>query len=118
MANGWAITVCIFLPFLLYHRIESKPSRFRTLLVTLGLFAGLYLLMSGFTLLAGWGNPVGELLASNPDLVTATGRSARGRGGIFLLIWQYWPYLLIGLGGLNTFIFGVPTLVERINPRR
>ena len=62
------------------------------------LLVGLYLAFYGAsTLYNGWIDP---MAAVDPELV---GRMRPGRGGIFILIAKFWPYVCVLLGTVNVF---------------
>lgn len=72
----------------------------------IGLVAGLYVAVCGAMMLQDWGTPALDFVRGNSQSVGAIARSARGRGGLLLVIWGYWPYCLIGWGGLHALAHG------------
>ena len=65
------------------------------------LLVGLYLAFYGAsTLYNGWIDP---MAAVDPELVWRTAAKGRGRGGIFILIAKFWPYVCVLLGTVNVF---------------
>lgn len=100
MTNPWIIAASILAAPITLHLTEKPRLLTPRQFALIGLVAGLYLVASGSQLLQGWTDPVGALIAGDSESIGRIAKAGRGRGGIILLLWKYWPHVLIGWGGL------------------
>ena len=77
---------------------EKEFFRFLKIILILMIIAAAYNLIAGFFLLSGWEDPF-----INADHQTLGRTGARRGGGLILLMIKFWPYFLIGWGGLNLY---------------
>jgi len=68
------------------------------LLVTL--FASVYCILAGIHLAVEWQNPFSEV---DPNTLGSAAVKGRGRGGIIILVWWLWPWVLMAVGGWNVY---------------
>ena len=61
----------------------------------LWLSTSVYLLLAGLFLAADWPDP---LAGADPSQIAHA--AARRRGGLILLVIRFWPYFLMGVGGI------------------
>jgi len=66
-------------------------------IVAISLLAALYCVAAGVSLHFGWQDP---FASADPTHYARASASGRGGGGIILLAIRFWPYVLIGLGGI------------------
>ena len=98
MFTAKIITTTVILSFVLVflmNFLQSKPRLLKLfqLVVISSILVSLYNLIAGIHLLIGWEDPL--INASGKELGEASARG-RGRGGVFIVIIKFWPYVLIG----------------------
>jgi hypothetical protein len=77
------------------------------LLATIGLAASIYCIAAGLSLFVEWQDPLADASAQTIAHASATGR---GKGGIIIIMVRFWPYVLIGLGGMFAVCYAVMAL--------
>tara|TARA_B110000971_G_C19631420_1_gene329330 strand:+ start:113 stop:457 length:345 start_codon:yes stop_codon:yes gene_type:complete len=77
---------------------EKELYKFLKFVLILLIIASIYNLLAGSFLLSGWEDPF-----INADAETLGRTGARRGGGLILLVIKFWPYFLIGWGGLNLY---------------
>ena len=96
-----AFAIIFFGAFLPEWLEKRKFDRLYTAVSVIGLIAAIYCIASGIHLLGGWENP---FIDADPEEVAKAVVRGRGGGGILLLIIRFWPYVLIGWGGIVAFV--------------
>ena len=77
---------------------EKELFKYLKIILILMIIAAIYNLLAGIFLLSGWEDPFSN---ADPQILGRTG--ARRGGGLVLLMIRFWPYFLIGWGGLNLY---------------
>lgn len=66
--------------------------------MVVGALASVFCVLAGLDMLqTGWADP---LAGADSQAIARGSVQARGKGGIFLLLIRFWPYVLVGLFGL------------------
>lgn len=73
-------------------------------LPVVGLAASVYCVAAGLSLIAGWQDP---LTNASTEQIVHVAATARGKGGLLLIMVRFWPYALIGLGGFLAYAYAV-----------
>lgn len=79
---------------------ERKAIKALKVVLVFNLIASLYCLVAGVYLALNWQDPFAQ--ASSEQLGSAAA-SHGGKGGIVILAIRFWPYVLIGFGGMFAF---------------
>lgn len=101
MFDGGMITLFVFLMFvsiLLASYFEKRNAKLKNIIVFMTLLEGIYFILAGLYMSIGWTNSETWLTTNRWDHI---GTPLRKNGGIY--IYQFWPYILIGLGGFLSY---------------
>ena len=89
--------VAMFVSVFPANWLEKKNlDKLATVFWTIGLIASIYSVVTGIFLFVGWEDP---LISADPETLAKASTRARGMGGITVLAFEFWPYVLIGVGG-------------------
>jgi len=103
MFDGGMITLFIFLMFvsiLLASYFEKRNAKLKNIFVFITLLVGIYFILAGLYMSLDWTSSDTWITATRSRSFTI-GTPLRGNSG--RVIYQFWPYILIGIGGLLSY---------------
>lgn len=109
----WICAYCLMKLDKLSPAVRAKWRSLIKSILVVGVLAALYCIAAGLVLLNGWVDPLSAKMHAE---MNHTAVSHSGKGGIVILMITFWPYALIGLGGLSAGAFYIT--LKRINHTR